>query len=606
MDNGMMERRFRALRNHLDELGYRHPLTVESVSLVDRLVSDLLHTTERLRHYKGLAQKSLEESRNIQSEVEPYKLENARLVQECNDLHLKLLHQQEEGAVGNPKDLRLRVRKLERENSDLQLQNSQRLERINVLEQESADKTIQIKHLQRKCLRTIISPPGHKQNTLPTEPETTLESGSPFVLRESWQEKYNRLKPQAKNALVANMIEMADQEIAGLNREINVLKEENIQQLDVVATMKDKLGNQDKEIQFLRGLLDGSRPVRAARKDSHCSCKQMAHQLNALSNEIEILEREKRELMSSQHEATTRAAMLADRNKRLEKELRDFDQIAIAAEAEYNSTLEKNTQRVAKLQAQIENNLKQILGLEQEVLELKRTNQKHQANMGRAADEKLQPQWRPQSSLDDTKNLDRINDLTIIELDLNQEIERLIKETTLQKRRIGELEFMLASRVTDPGSVSEETQVTDSSENTPNSKSPAKALIDKIYISIREGSSPVGSSASLSSQQYAAWIEKLQAEKDFYYAECHRLKEQAGAPAFCTNCMELRRKLTEKTEEVLKLRQANRELIKENEIVKSLLHREAHSSVSSPITSLNMTFSPPAAWHPENGGRRQI
>lgn len=60
MDNGMLEDRYRALRNRLDKLGYQYPLVVESLPLVERLVSDLLHTTERLRHYKELAQKSFE------------------------------------------------------------------------------------------------------------------------------------------------------------------------------------------------------------------------------------------------------------------------------------------------------------------------------------------------------------------------------------------------------------------------------------------------------------------------------------------------------------------------------------------------------------------
>lgn len=56
----MLERRYRVLRNHLDDLGYWQPLLVESLPLVERLVSDLLHTTESLRRYKELAQRSLE------------------------------------------------------------------------------------------------------------------------------------------------------------------------------------------------------------------------------------------------------------------------------------------------------------------------------------------------------------------------------------------------------------------------------------------------------------------------------------------------------------------------------------------------------------------
>jgi hypothetical protein len=55
-----MEHRYRALRNHLDKMGYQYPVGVESLTLVEKLVSDLLHTTERLRHYKEVALQSSE------------------------------------------------------------------------------------------------------------------------------------------------------------------------------------------------------------------------------------------------------------------------------------------------------------------------------------------------------------------------------------------------------------------------------------------------------------------------------------------------------------------------------------------------------------------
>jgi centrosomal protein CEP135 len=42
--------------------------------------------------------------------------------------------------------------------------------------------------------------------------------------------------------------------------------------------------------------------------------------------------------------------MLADRNKQLEKELHDIDQMALAVEAECNSTVKENTIRVSKIQ----------------------------------------------------------------------------------------------------------------------------------------------------------------------------------------------------------------------------------------------------------------
>ena len=43
------ERRFTALRKRLDQIGYRQPLGLESLPLVDKLFGDLLHTTESLK-----------------------------------------------------------------------------------------------------------------------------------------------------------------------------------------------------------------------------------------------------------------------------------------------------------------------------------------------------------------------------------------------------------------------------------------------------------------------------------------------------------------------------------------------------------------------------
>jgi centrosomal protein CEP135 len=42
--------------------------------------------------------------------------------------------------------------------------------------------------------------------------------------------------------------------------------------------------------------------------------------------------------------------MLADRNKQLQKELHDIDQMALAVEAECNSTVKENSVRVSKIQ----------------------------------------------------------------------------------------------------------------------------------------------------------------------------------------------------------------------------------------------------------------
>lgn len=46
----------------------------------------------------------------------------------------------------------------------------------------------------------------------------------------------------------------------------------------------------------------------------------------------------------------SQALKLADRNEELEKELKDIDYIALAVEADCNSTVKENNKRVSKLQ----------------------------------------------------------------------------------------------------------------------------------------------------------------------------------------------------------------------------------------------------------------
>ena len=45
----MSEAKFVSLRKRLDQLGYRQSLSVDSVPLAERILGDLLHTTESLK-----------------------------------------------------------------------------------------------------------------------------------------------------------------------------------------------------------------------------------------------------------------------------------------------------------------------------------------------------------------------------------------------------------------------------------------------------------------------------------------------------------------------------------------------------------------------------
>lgn len=56
------------------------------------------------------------------------------------------------------------------------------------------------------------------------------------------------------------------------------------------------------------------------------------------------------ESLNKQHDAMSQAMKLAARNEELEKELRDIDHVALAVEADCNSTVKENNRRVCRLQ----------------------------------------------------------------------------------------------------------------------------------------------------------------------------------------------------------------------------------------------------------------
>lgn len=92
----------------------------------------------------------------MQLATEPYKCDNARLVQECNQLHLKLLDANESHQK-QIKEVRKQVRKLESEANDLQLASARQVKKIKELEAESAGKSSKILELQGKCCKPVIS-----------------------------------------------------------------------------------------------------------------------------------------------------------------------------------------------------------------------------------------------------------------------------------------------------------------------------------------------------------------------------------------------------------------------------------------------------------------
>jgi len=99
------QQKFSSLRRRLDQLGYRQPLGIESLPLVERLFADLIHTTESLKNSRLNTSTTAASSRRADgdgtyvasdAQIDAYKSDNARLIRENNELHQQLIHAKED------------------------------------------------------------------------------------------------------------------------------------------------------------------------------------------------------------------------------------------------------------------------------------------------------------------------------------------------------------------------------------------------------------------------------------------------------------------------------------------------------------------------------
>ncbi|XP_072920724.1 centrosomal protein of 135 kDa isoform X3 [Hemitrygon akajei] len=248
------ERKFVNLRKRLDQLGYRQPLGIETLPLVEKLFSDLVHTTESLRNAKLSSGKTEKESKNVDSVLEPYRTENARLVQENNKLHQELLRLKEESDQ-QIKDLKYSIRKLEHDTADLKFLNNQYVHKVRSLEKESKAKTEKILHLQEKNLQAVVQTPGGKKRNIPFRRQRMQidQAVPPSGIASAPQ-------IQTEDPYHLDLLNVADDRIMGLQDTVNNLKAELDKSDREMRKFQRQVEARDEEIERLNRTLEGGRP----------------------------------------------------------------------------------------------------------------------------------------------------------------------------------------------------------------------------------------------------------------------------------------------------------------------------------------------------------
>ena len=217
----MADRKFTNLRKRLDQLGYRQALGIESVPLVEKLFTDLVHTTESLKNAKLQLNKREKERTTFEDNAEPYKSDNAKLVRENNQLHVQLIRAKED-SENTIKEVKNTLRKMEHENADLKFLNTQYVHKVKALEKDSSEKTIRISELQEKNLHAVVETPGGRKKQIPARRQR-MDIKSTLNKSDSTRRS---VSSHTHDPYVADLLNVADSRIEEMQKKIKVMENE--------------------------------------------------------------------------------------------------------------------------------------------------------------------------------------------------------------------------------------------------------------------------------------------------------------------------------------------------------------------------------------------
>ncbi|XP_012677322.2 centrosomal protein of 135 kDa isoform X1 [Clupea harengus] len=427
------ERKFVNLRKRLDQLGYRQPLGIDTLPLVEKLFSDLVHTTESLRNAKLSAGKTEKESRNLDSLLEPYKTENARLVRENNELHLGLLKLKEDKDRLS-KELKAYIRKLDHETSDLKFLNNQYVHKVRSLEKETMVKTERIQQLQEKNMQAVVQTPGGKKRNIPFRrqrmqiDELLPPSSGPAVA----------VVPQPDDPYIADLLQVADDRIQELQQDVTKLQVDLERMQAGIKHLNTQVEERDKEIERLNRALDGGRPYDVISLESQniSNEKLIAHlnlQIEYLQESNRTLEQRVQGLQQRKVNASTEAANLSVRNQELCQELTEIDQLAQQLEKDKELVLETADMELQDAKDEIQRQQGVIEDLEKVVSKLKRDLQEGGHDKDRVRDQLADTREQNEKMegllnfLEEEKRRlqDKLEKMTFTEKELVLELERM-------------------------------------------------------------------------------------------------------------------------------------------------------------------------------------
>lgn len=540
------QQKFTNLRKRLDQLGYRQTLGLESLPLVEKLFSDLVHTTESLKHAKLELGKQDVEHKDFDTAVEPYKSDNAKLVKENNDLHQQLIkHKEDSDAV--IRELKASLRKLEHENADLKFLSNQYVHKVRQLEKESKAKSERILHLQEKNFHAVVQTPGGKKKSIPFRRQRMeIDTAVP-----EFEGPSRPLMLPTDDPYVADLLQVADTRISELERQLSVYKDEK----DVIdrklKNFRQQVEGRDEEIERLTTMLDGGRPsdVVALEARNRANERMISH----LNIQIDFLQQKTREMERKLHDSNNerddcesqlsklqlKNRELESRNRELEYDLKDVDLMAKRLQVDKEDVVKTADREMGEAKDELEKSRHELEDLDLNLAQLKAENQRiikdfneSKAQLSIKNGDLLRLEELLDRVSEDKKRLShRVNKLMSNEKELVLEIEKLKRKNGpsvggKKTKTPSKLDAFIRSLEEERNYYRDQS---DALQKMLRGEIPSRGRSPSHSRASSRSASPVRESASSKSDkktvaQYETILRVLEEEKDYYKKEYEVLK----------------------------------------------------------------------------------
>lgn len=323
-----MDRNYYELKQKLEELGYNNKLPFDAIPLVECLLADLLQTTRSLQHYMELSKDALNQRDNLVMEAEPYKYDNARLIEENNKFHKEMMEVKEE----NIRISKQSKRKIKNLNDELVKKD----ELINRLQHDLRDLS-----LRGLCAGTQSSRNKSRRKDAGDDVSKICSCTD---------SKCNK-----------------DDEINNLKTTIERLQKHIDSYVEEITLLKAQVDNRDSEIIRLNMVMEGGRPpLKIPRVIVENNDEELEGEIKLLKAAHETTKRQLAESLQKQHEAMMKALNLADKNKELNDEIKKVDALALRVEEDCNKRITTLVNEVKSLRDQLEKANTKYAALEKE------------------------------------------------------------------------------------------------------------------------------------------------------------------------------------------------------------------------------------------------